>query len=122
MNDSLSTLNVQQLIERFVELSLQEDRAVNAADISEINAVVSKIYEIGKELETRDGDQRLVLARLLQSQNLRVRFNAAKALFSLMPTEARRQIEAIAASKRYPIAGNAGTFLFLRDESFKNGN
>ncbi|MBX9710080.1 MAG: DUF2019 domain-containing protein [Xanthobacteraceae bacterium] len=116
----LSELNIEDLVERFVQLSLQEDVAANVLRVSLVNRLVVQIHEISKELARRPGDQRLVLTKLFSHPNLQVRFNVATNLFSLVPAEARRQIEEIADSKVYPIAGHAGTYLLILDGPLSN--
>ncbi len=63
------------------------------------------------ELKARPGDARHALVSLYQHPNLQVVLNAAKATLAVAPDAARRMIEAIAESKAYPQAGDAGMCL-----------
>jgi hypothetical protein len=111
----LSKLSIDQLLDRFVELSLQDERAANIARVAIRNQLVVQIGDVKKELQNRPGDQRDALVVFFTHPNLYVRYHAATNLMSMMPVEARLQMEAIADSKIYPIAGHAGTYLVMQE-------
>ena len=60
------------------------------------------------ELKARDGDQRRELLSLYNHPNAQVRLNAVKATLAVAPEPARRALQAIADSREYPQAGDAG--------------
>jgi len=66
---------------------------------------------VEEELKMREGDQRQALLQLYHHANTQVRLAAAKATLAVAPEAARRTIEAIAASRDYPQAGDAGMTL-----------
>ena len=111
----LSRLSVAQLLDRFVKLCLQDEEAANSAWVSECDRLVVQISDVKKELQKRPGNQHGALVALFTHPNLQVRYHAAANLMSIMPVEARLQMEAIADSKVYPIAGHAGTYLIMQE-------
>ena len=117
----LSKLSIAQLLDRFVELCLQDEEAANFARVSECNRLVVQISDVKKELQKRPGDQRDALVTFFTHPNLQVRYHAAANLMSIMPVEARLQMEAIADSKIYPIAGHAGTYLVMQELAASEG-
>ncbi|MEW6768493.1 MAG: DUF2019 domain-containing protein [Pseudomonadota bacterium] len=116
----LSTLSIDQLLARFVELCLDDEQAHDLAKVSVSNRLVYEISDVKKELQKRPGDQRSALIALFKHPNLYVRYHVATNLMSVMPEEARRQMQAIADSKQYPIAGSAGTYLLMLDLAAKD--
>ena len=69
-----------------------------------------------EELQSREGDQRHALLPLYDHPNLQVRLNAVKNTLALTPEEGRRTLQAVADSKNYPYAGDAGMTLRALDE------
>jgi hypothetical protein len=56
------------------------------------------------------------LDSLFEHPNMQVRLNAAKATLAVAPKAARQALEAIAASRHHPQAGDAGMSLWNLDE------
>src|SRR5690349_5962501 len=108
----LSLLSVEQLVERFAELAVDQDVALLSNAIREVNKLYTKIDDVRRELKSRPGDQRSALMSLYDHKNMQVRLKAAKATFPIAPAAARSQLEAIAASRWMPQAGDAGMSLY----------
>jgi hypothetical protein len=105
---SLRDMTVDQLIERFTELALAQDRALLGENITRVNQLFDLIEEVKSELKGRDGDQRGALLRLYDHRNAQVRLKAVKATLAVAPDAARRMLQVIADSREYPQAGDAG--------------
>lgn len=119
MNErGISEMDVADLVERYVQLSLQQKAAADVWKVAEVNRLFDQIHRIGDELGRRPGDQRSVLIKLFAHPNLDVQFNAATSVMSIAPVEARRQMQAIADSKQYPVAGRAGMYLLMLDGKY----
>lgn len=116
----LSQMTVEQLVERFAAMALEQDQA----ELMEDNAKFARLYwqmdAVEKELKARGGDQRRSLLRLYDHANAQVRLAAAKATLAVAPMEARQKLEAIASSHQFPQAGDAGMTLTNLDRGFFN--
>ena len=108
-------VSVEQLVQLFSELSVQQDMAMMAMLQREINKLYWRIQAVGDELKSRPGDQRSALLSLYNHKNMQVRLTAAHATLALQPESARAQLEAIAASGWQPQAGHAGMSLLSLD-------
>lgn len=111
----LEKLSVEQLVQLFADLSVQQDMAMMAMLQGEINKLFWKIEAVEDELKARPGDQRSALLPLYNHKNMQVRLTAAHATLALQPQAARAQLEAIAASGWQPQAGDAGMSLLNLD-------
>lgn len=111
----LSRLGVNDLVMRYIDLSVRQGAAQELASTSEVNKLGDQIHAISMELKRRPGDQRTALITLFSHPNAQVRFNAATSSISIARSEARRTIQAIADSKVYPLAGHAGMYLSMYD-------
>jgi hypothetical protein len=107
----LASLNVVQLVDRFVALALQQDRALLGEDVHRFNRLFDHMEAVKRELQARPGDQRSALLALLEHPNVHVRLKAAKATLAIAPEIARRTLQTIADSCAYPQAGDAGMSL-----------
>lgn len=114
-NLDLSKLDADALLKLHVEWSMQQDVALQRANISKVNELGGRINQINNELKGRPGDQRGTLASLLSHPNAQVRFNAAQSLIRILPIEARQTIQVIADSGVFPLAGHAGMYLSMHD-------
>jgi len=112
---TLETLTVTELVSRFASLGIEEDEAYWKDQVAKRNRLRLQRFEIGKELKKRPGDQRRALLSLYDHPNLEVRLLAAKMTLAVEPQKARQLIEAIAASHRFPQAGDAGMCLSMLD-------
>jgi|ERR1700722_20966843 hypothetical protein len=108
-------VGVSDLVERFAVLGVEDDQAEKVDDIAKCNRVRRQMELIAKELKSRPGDQRRALVTLYDHPNIQVRLSAAKYTLAVEPEKARRLIEAIAESRCFPQAGDAGMCLVLLD-------
>lgn len=113
---TLETLTIDELVDRFVALGIEEEDAYWKDQAARRNRLRLQRFAIAKELKGRPGDQRRALLSLYDHPNLEVRLLAAKLTLAVDPEKARQQIEAIAASHRFPQAGDAGMCLWALDE------
>ncbi len=111
----LATLSVAELVEAYAQTGIAEDKAEMDDDLPKRNRLCLKMFAIGKELKSRPGDQRRALLTLYDHPNVEVRLMAAKCTLAVAPIKARKVIESIAASKRFPYAGDAGMCLWALD-------
>ena len=112
----LGGLDVSDLVERFVDICIEQSKALFDDDVKRFNDLYDQMAAIDEQLKSRSGDQRQALLTLLNHRDLQVRLQAAKATLAVAPLEARRTIEAIADSRRNPQAGDAGMCLWAIDE------
>jgi len=105
---NLQDLSVDQLVERFTELALEQDTALLRENITRVNQLYYALKDVENELKARDGDQRRALVRLYEHKNPQVRLKAVKATLAVAPEVARPMLQAIADSREYPQAGEAG--------------
>jgi hypothetical protein len=112
----ISEMSDDDLVNQYVALSVQQGRALRLlASSTRVNRIGDQIHAISKELQRRPGDHRSALLKLLSHPNDWVRFNAAASTISLAAVEARQVIQAIADSRVYPQAGQAGMYLSIYD-------
>lgn len=108
------------LVALFAKVTVGQDEALLGNQIAKFNRLFGVMTEIADELKSRDGDQRSALLSLFEYPNIQVRLQAAKLTLAVAPVNAREQLEAIASSKWFPQAGDAGMCLsFLDDGTFK---
>ena len=111
----LSEMNVEQLVERFAAVALEQDDAILMHDNAKFTRLFWQMEAVEEELKARNGDQRQALLRLYHHPNAQVRLTAAKATLAVAPDAARRLLRTIADSKEYPQAGDAGMSLVNLD-------
>jgi len=111
----LHELTVIDLVERFAGICVQQNKALFGDEIAKFNRLYDQMVAVESELKSRPGDQRLALLTLFSHRDLQVRLQAAKTTLAVAPNEARRMIEAIAASNRFPQTGDAGMCLINLD-------
>ena len=104
----LQDMTVDQLVERFTAIALDQDRALLRNEYAKFNRLFKQMEEVKGELKARDGDQRQALLRLYDHPNAQVRLKAVKATLAVAPERARRMLEIIAESHEFPQAGEAG--------------
>lgn len=113
---NLRTLSVAELVDRIVAGGLAQFEAELQSDIGKQNKCVTQAMAIAEELKRRPGDQRSALLRLYEHPNVQVQLTAAKLTLAVAPTAARKLIQAIADSKKYPQAMDAGMCLSALDQ------
>jgi hypothetical protein len=101
-------MTVDQLVQRFTAIALDQDRALLRNEYAKFNRLFSEMEAIKHELKARAGDQRRALLLLYDHPNAQVRLKAVKATLAVEPDSARRMLELIADSREYPQAGEAG--------------
>lgn len=111
----ISALSVEDLVEEFIWLAIEQDNAMLANAQSKINRLFWKLDAIMNELKSRPGDQRSVLLSLYGHENMNVRLKAAHATLALAPQAARTLLEEIAASGWQPQALDAGMSIINLD-------
>jgi hypothetical protein len=112
---ALAEMTTTDLVERFAQIGVAQDRALLGGEIIKFNRLFDQMAAVSNELKSREGDQRSALMVLYDYPNIQVRLKAAKHTLAVAPVEARRQIEAIAASNWMPQAGDAGMSLWNLD-------
>ena len=112
----LTSLAVPELVDSFTAAALGQYSAELQSDIATQNKCVQQAMAIAAELKARTGDQRSALIKLYDHPNVQVRLNAARMTFAVAPTAARELVQAIADSKQYPQAGDAGMCLWALDQ------
>jgi hypothetical protein len=118
--ENLAVLTVDQLVERFVEIAHEQQKAELHSDLRRTRALYWKMDAVENELRARPGDQRQALVPLLRHGNIQVMIKAALSTLALEPKKARMVLEAISLSGRQPQALEAGMSLrFLDDGIFK---
>jgi Domain of unknown function (DUF2019) len=108
---NLEDFTTDQLVKQFAEIALKQNNALLDNDISEVNRLFWQLEAVEGELKSRSGDQRSALLRLYHHPNAQVRLKAVKATLAVAPESARRMLAAIAQSREYPQAGEAGMSL-----------
>jgi hypothetical protein len=107
----LQDMTVNQLVERFTAITLDQDKALLRNEYAKFNRLFEQMEDVKRELKARDGDQRRALLPLYDHPNAQVRLKAVKATLAVAPERARRMLEIIADSREYPQAGEAGMSL-----------
>jgi Domain of unknown function (DUF2019) len=115
---TLDDLSEEQLVERFLTLSVEQDEAQQYDELARYNRLFSRQRAVIDELKRREGDRRRVLARFYDHANLKVRLNAAHATLALMPQEARKVSEIISQSGLHPCCAEAAGTLGNLDSGF----
>jgi hypothetical protein len=104
------------MVARFAEIGGKQFEAIELGEIGRFNSLFDEDLKIVEELKLCPGDHRRVLMTLYDHPNAQVRLNAAKSTLAVAPAAARQLIQAIADSKEYPQAGDAGMCLWTLDE------
>jgi hypothetical protein len=112
---NLQNMTVDQLVERFTAITLDQDRALLRNEHARFNRLFDEMEAVKQELKDRAGDQRRALLPLYDHPNAQVRLKAVKATLAVAPEPALRMLKAIAESREYPQAGEAGMSLYNLD-------
>jgi hypothetical protein len=116
ISSNLQSMTVDQLVERFAALGVEQDKAIAADDNKKYNRFFYAMDALTKELKGRAGDQRKALVTLFDYPNMQVRLMAARYALAVTPQAARRVVEAIAASTWPPQCYDARNCLRRLDE------
>ena len=112
---SLDKMSAADLVERFGQIVVAQDEALLGGETTKFKRLYGQMMGVVDELKSREGDQRVELLKLFHYPNMQVRLQAARLTMAVAPVEARAQLEAIAASKWFPQAGDAGMSLWNLD-------
>ncbi len=115
-----SSMSTTQLVEQFAAIAREQDQAILANAAAKYNRLYDRMADVVDELKSRPGDQRRELAMLYEFPSMQVRLKAAIHTLAVAPIEARGQLEAIAESKWFPQAGDAGMSLWNLDRGVFN--
>jgi hypothetical protein len=107
----LQELTIDELVDRFVELGIGQDKAELYGEISKYNSLFKQMTAVDQELRARGPEARLALLRLYNHPNVQVREQAAIKTLGIAREAARKVLEAIRASKWQPQAMDAGMIL-----------
>jgi Domain of unknown function (DUF2019) len=117
--NTLKAMTVSELVERFAAIAVDQDKAIFEEDNTRFNKLYGLMEAVRRELKARPGDQRKALLPLFEHPNLQVRLKAAITTLALAPGPSQQLLQAIANSKRFPQAADAGLILDgLSDGSF----
>src|SRR5215470_12009261 len=109
MSDAkLDNLSTEQLVERYVRLSLEQFDSTEIDDHETYNKLYDEIDAMARALHDRGPDARRALLPLLRHDNAQVRLNAAHDLLGIEPQRARAALEWVAKWGPRPQSGSAG--------------
>jgi hypothetical protein len=111
----LHEMTSEQLVEQFATIGVKQYDAILYDEIAKYNRLFERKIAIVAELKSRPGDQRTLLLKLFDHDNLQVRLNAAKATLAVAPQAARRMLETIFKTNKGPQGGDAGMCLWNLD-------
>lgn len=103
----LRSMTAEELVKRYVAISLEQYEASEEEQISRFNRLFGLCWAVADELKGREGDQRRALLPLLEHRNLQVRLNAATDTLAIAPDAARRALVTIRDTHWMPYAGIA---------------
>jgi hypothetical protein len=112
----LPHMTVAELVERFVAIALEQDRAELDGNMAKVKRLYRDMEAVEAALKGRQGDQRRALLPLLTHPHVQVRLKAAKSSLGVAPVEAREALEKVAGSHISPQNGEAGMSLWALDE------
>lgn len=104
---NVKNMTVNELVERFVAIALDQDKALFHDEIAIFNKLYCQMNAVRNELKNRPGDQRSALLPLYTHPNVQVRLKAALTTMEVAPEAAREVFEKIAESRHYPQAADA---------------
>ena len=116
MRAKLRNMSTEDLVDRFVRIALDQDRAVRRDDNGTFSRLFEQMDAVKEELKRRPGDQRRALIDLHNHPNVQVRLKSAIATLAIVPDKARRLLQVIADSREYPQAGDAGMTLYSLEQ------
>lgn len=113
---NLQNMAVEQLVNRFIVIALEQDEALLMDQIPKYSRLYSQLEAAEEELKARDGDQRHALLPLLDHPNAQVRLKAAIATLAVAPEAARQTLQIISDRNEYPQAADARGMMRAFDE------
>lgn len=115
-SDDMRALTVEQLVDRFIRIALDQDKAITFDDSAAFNRLYSRMELVETELRSRSGDQRRALRPLLDHANAQVRLKAAIVLLAIEPVAARETLQTISDNNEYPQMADARRMMRALDE------
>ncbi len=112
---ALQYMSTPELVRLFAQIVAAQDEADLGRELARFERLFAQMMDVSNELKSRDGDHRIHLVQLFDYPNMQVRLQAAKLTLAVTPVEARAQLQAIADSKWFPQAGDAGMSLWNLD-------
>jgi hypothetical protein len=103
----LQYMTVDQLVERFTAIALEQDKLLLSGQHATFNRLFDELEAVKRELQNRAGDQRRALIALLAHPNAQVRLKSAVATLALVPDAARTTLQTISDQNEYPQAAYA---------------
>jgi len=116
MRAKLRNMSTEDLVDLFVRIALDQDRAVRRDDNATFGRLFEQMDAVKEELKRRPGDQRCALIDLHNHPNVQVRLKSAIATLAIVPDKARQLLQVIADSREYPQAGDAGMTLYSLEQ------
>jgi hypothetical protein len=104
---NVKKMTMDELVERFVAIAVAQDEAIFNDDNPKYNRLYRQMDDVRNELKSRPGDQRSALIPLYEHPNIQVRLKAALTTMEIDPVSAKRALQKIAKSRRYPQAADA---------------
>ena len=111
----LETVSVNDLVQLFVGLCVEQERELMRGDVPALNRLFDRVRAVEEELKSRPGDQRHALIPLYNHANMQVRLTAAKATLAIAPQAARQTLEDIKASGEIDQSAEASGSLWALD-------
>jgi len=118
--DKLRKLTIEELVEGFVAIALEQDKALRHGQHAKYNRLFDQMETIKQELQERTGDQRQALVALHSHPNALVRLKSAIATLALAPEAAQRTLQAISERNEYPQAVYARDMISALDKGSYN--
>lgn len=112
---NVKAMAVSELVDCFVAIALDQDKALFNDQISKFNKLFDRMKDVTDELKSRPGDQRSALLPLYGHPNIQVRLKAASTTIDVAPEAARQVFQKIYDSRRYPQAADALAALWRLD-------
>lgn len=108
---AIGDMTVDELVKRFEEICLAQYKALFRENISEYNKLYGELDIIDDELRRRGPSVRMALLKLYDSANVQVQIKAAIHTLAVAPNQAKRLLQTIADSYKFPQAADAGMIL-----------
>jgi hypothetical protein len=115
---ALNHFSENEIVKLYANLCIDQSIAMDREEQKRVNYLFWQIHALENELKSRLGDRRHVLKKLYTHPNIQVRLTAARATLAADYASARHEIEAVARSKIYPQAGDAGMTIENLDSGF----
>jgi len=113
---ALHDMTVEQLVEAFTTMALEQDEAILEDENTKYNRLYDRMEALKQEMKGRAGDQRRALLPLLGHKNAQVRLKAAIATLAIDLDAARNALHEISNRNEYPQAADARRMMRSVDE------